>query len=346
MGIVVLTAAILPYMGGGGNWLIQAETTGPDKGKIKPKIAQSAKVLWLFYLGFTVIQTLCLMAAGMTLTDALAHSFSTMGTGGFSTKSEGIAFYDSRAIEGICAAFMFFAGINFNLYASILVRRYVEIKKNSELRAYGAVTLTATLLITIILFASKGALSALTALFHTLSIITTTGFATEDYAAWHPAAQMILFFLMFMGGCAGSTAGGIKIIRWVILGKQTAREYLRTLHPHGVFAFTINGNPAKGQFVFSAGAFIALYLAVVFAAALFTAIVDGADPLTSLTASLAATGNIGTAFGKAGPSGSFAGFSAPVKLVQCFAMLAGRLELYAVLTLFLPRGKGAAGGGF
>ena len=340
MGIVVLTAAILPLIGGRSYWLIMAETTGPEKGKITPKITQSAKVLWLIYLGFTAAQTILLRITGMSFIDALCHAFSTMGTGGFSTKSEGIAFYDSRAVEGICAAFMFLAGINFSLYFAAFAGRRGEIAKNSELRAYCAVTAASSIIITVILFfAAKTFSSALTAAFHAISVMTTTGFATQDFTQWHPAAQMILFFLMFTGGCAGSTAGGIKIIRWVVLAKQTAREYLRTLHPHGVFTLAINAKPVNGQFVFSSGAFVALYLAVVFAAALFTAIVDNIDPLTSLTSSLAVTGNIGVAFGQAGPAGSFAGFSAPVKLVQCFAMLVGRLELYAVLLLFFPRGK-------
>jgi trk system potassium uptake protein TrkH len=342
MGIVVLTAAILPLIGGHSYWLIMAETSGPEKGKITPKITQSAKVLWLIYLGFTAAQTILLRITGMTFIDALCLAFSTMGTGGFFTKSEGIAFYNSHAVEGICAAFMFLAGINFSLYFAAFTGRRGEIAKNSELRAYCAITASSTIIITLILFfAAKTFSSALTAVFHALSVITTTGFATQDFTQWHPAAQMILFFLMFTGGCAGSTAGGIKIIRWVVLAKQTAREYLRTLHPHGVFTLAINAKPVHGQFVFSSGAFVALYLAVVFAAALFTAIVDSADPLTALTSSLAVTGNIGVAFGQAGPSGSFADFSAPVKLMQCFAMLVGRLELYAVLLLFFPRGKTA-----
>ncbi|MHC6202769.1 TrkH family potassium uptake protein [Breznakiellaceae bacterium SP9] len=346
MGIVVLTAAILPLIGGNGFWLIKAETSGPEKGRITPKIAQTEKILWLFYLGFTLVQMLLLICAGMNFPDALCHAFSTMGTGGFSTKTEGVSFYDSRAVEIICSSFMFLAGINFSLYFDVFNRKsFDELFKNSELRAYCVIVAASVITITFILCAAKtqGAVSlgraANSAVFHVLSVITTAGFAIDDFTAWAPAAQMVLFFLMFTGGCAGSTAGGIKIIRWIILAKQTAREYQRTLHPHGIRALTINGKPVKGQFVFSAAAFIALYLALVLAAAITCALIDGTDAITSLSASLAVTGNIGVALGAAGPAGGFTIFSAPVKLVFCFAMLVGRLELYAVLLLFFPRVK-------
>ncbi|GMO48214.1 MAG: potassium transporter TrkG [Treponemataceae bacterium] len=338
IGIVVLTAALLPLIGGNGFWLYKAETSGPEKGRITPKIAQTAKILWLVYFGLTAVETVCLLAAGMNFPDALSHAFSTMGTGGFSTKTEGIGFWNSRPVEIVIAVFMFLAGINFSLYFSLFTRRFDEITGNSELRAYCLILVVTTAIISVVLVAARKTLwGILPAVFHVLSILTTTGFSTEDFTLWAFSAQILLFFLMFTGGCAGSTSGGVKIIRWVIMAKQTAREYRRTLHPHGVFTMTLNGKPVKSSLIFSAAAFIALYFAVVFATALAAAAIDKSDMLTSLTASLCVTGNIGVAFGATGPAGSFAFFSYPVKLIFSLAMLAGRLELYAVLLLFFPK---------
>jgi trk system potassium uptake protein TrkH len=338
MGIVALTVAILPLLGGSGFLLIKAETTGPEKGKITPKIAETAKILWLFYFGLTALQTVLLMALGMDFTDALAHAFSTMGTGGFSTRTESIAFYRSPAIEAVCVVFMFLAGVNFSLYFSLYVRRYREIAGNSELKAYCALVLAAAGVIALVILPEKGSpLESLRyALFQALSLITTTGFITDDFTRWRPAAQMVLFFLMFAGGCAGSTAGGVKVIRWVILGKQAAKECKRTLHPQGVFTLRVNGKVLDGAYVFSSAAFIAFYLAVAFAVALTVSALERIDGVTALTSALSMIGNIGPAFGAGGYVDDFASFSAPSKLLFCFVMLLGRLELYAALIVFFP----------
>ncbi|GMO50405.1 MAG: potassium transporter TrkG [Treponemataceae bacterium] len=342
IGIVVITSALLPLIGGNGFWLYKAETSGPEKGRITPTIAATAKIIALVYLGLTVAETACLLAAGMNFIDALSHAFATIATGGFSTKSEGVGFWDSRAIEIIFCVFMFLSGINFSLYYSLVSRRFDEVAHNSELRAYCLVTGAAVAIVSVMLVAQRHSLwGILPAAFHVLSVGTTTGFSTEDFTQWAPAAQMVLFLLMFTSGCAGSTSGGIKTIRWVIVAKQTAREYLRTLHPHGVFTVKINGKPVKGEFIFSAAAFIALYLAVVFIVALSAAVIDKTDIFTSITAALCVTGNIGVAFGRAGPAGSFAFFSYPVKIIFSLAMLIGRLELYAMLLLFFPKSAAA-----
>jgi trk system potassium uptake protein TrkH len=338
MGIVALTVAILPLVGGSGFQLIKVETTGPEKGKITPKIAETAKILWLFYLGLTAAQFLLLCAFGMNFTDALAHAFSTMGTGGFSTKTEGIAFYRSAGIETVCMVFMFLATVNFSLYYSLYSRRFREIANNSELRAFCVIVAASGLIITLVILGEKQSFftAARFAFFQTLSVISTTGFVTDDFSLWPPAAQMCLFFLMCVGGCSGSTAGGIKVIRWVILGKQTARECRRTLHPQGVFTLRINDKVVSGSFVLSAAAFIAFYLMFALALALAVSAIDRVDGVTSLTSALSMLGNIGPAFGRGGLVADFARFSGASKLLYCLAMLVGRLELYAVLLFFFP----------
>jgi trk system potassium uptake protein TrkH len=233
---------------------------------------------------------------------------------------------------------MFLAATNFSLFYYAATKRYREIIKNSEFRAYCVLVAAASIILALIILPGKETpLNAFRhALFQVLAIPTTTGFSSDVFGAWVPAAQMILFFLMFIGGCSGSTSGCIKIIRWVILGKQAKREYLRMLHPHGVFTIRINGRPIKGQVVFASAAFITLYLAIVFVSTLITTIVDGVDVITSFTASLSLIGNIGPGLGHAGPAYTLSFFSPAIKLMYCFVMLIGRLEVYAILLFFFP----------
>jgi len=338
LGIVGLTVAITPLLGSNIFQLIKVETTGPDKGKVTPKIAETAKALWLIYLGLTLMLMVLLLIAGMNVPDAVAHALSTMGSGGFSTKTEGIGFYHSKMIEWACIVFMFLAATNFNLFYYAVTKRHREIAKNTEFRAYCAlVAIAAVILALIILPGKETPLDALRhALFQVLAITTTTGFSSDNFGTWVPAAQMILFFLMFIGGCSGSTSGCIKVIRWVILGKQAKREYLRMLHPHGVFTIRINGRPIKGQVVFASAAFITLYLSVVIVATLITTAVDRTDLVTAFTASLSLLGNIGPGLARAGPAYALSFFSPPIKLMYCFVMIVGRLELYAILLFFFP----------
>lgn len=336
MGIVALTVALFPLLGVGGFQLIKSETSGPDKGKVTAKITHTAKALWFIYLGMTVIQLVLLCIAGMPFLEALCHSFSTLGTGGFSTQNTSIGYYNSAAIEIICTVFMFLAGVNFSLYFHLFTGKPEEFFRNSELRAYIRISICAGIGIAIALIPLYGLTTAFRhSFFHVASIITSTGFSTVDYNIWPPFAQAILFLLMLIGGCSGSTAGGVKVIRWVILRKQALNEMQRLLHPHGVFSIQLNRRPGRKDVVYSVAGFIFVY----FICLLFTFLVaalSGVDILTALSGSLTLVGNIGAAFGKIGSSGDFSFFPHWAKIFFSFSMLAGRLELYTIVVVCLP----------
>lgn len=337
MGIVALTVALMPLLGVGGFQLIKAETTGVEKGKVTPKIATTAKILWIIYFSFTVIQTVLLRAAGMTWYDALAHTFSTLGTGGFSPKNTSIGYYQSPSIEWICTIFMLLAGVNFSLFYYAVTRKFKEIFHNSEFKAYIAIVLVSALGITGFVFARYHSLgySFREAMFQVASIISTTGFSSVDFNLWPAGAQLILVLLMLVGGCSGSTAGGIKVIRWVILSKQTTNEVRKMLHPHGVFAVQLNGRVGRKDVVFSVAGFLFLYCIIVAITALVAAC-NGIDTISSITASLAMVGNIGPGLGAVGPMSNYEFFTPATKWWFSFVMIAGRLELYTMLIFFMP----------
>lgn len=337
MGIVALTVALLPLLGVGGFQLIKAETTGPEKGKITPKITTTAKFLWLIYLFLTVLQTILLTISGMNIVDALSHSFATLGTGGFSTKNSSVGHYNSVSIDIICTVFMFLSGVNFSLYFYFITKKFSDIKNNSELKVYTCITLISILLITFIIRPNYNSFgqSLRFASFQTVSILTTTGFATADFTLWPTAAQFVIFLLYFIGGCSGSTAGGIKVIRWVILSKQFNNETKKMLHPHGVFSVRLNHLPGRKDIIFSVAAFIFLYLTLVLITT-FIGCLGKLDILSSFTGALSIVGNVGPAFGSLGPSCNYGFLPSFVKWWYCFAMLAGRLELYTMIIFFLP----------
>ncbi len=332
MGIIALTVAVLPLLGVGGFQLIKAETTGPQKGKITPKIATTAKMLWFIYLGLTFALFLSFKIAGMSLFDAVCHAFSTMGTGGYSTHNSSIGFYSSPAIEWIAIVFMFLAATNLSLYYYMLTGKRADVLKNSELRAFLGIIVVSVLLI---YFSNKACNvgSFRESCFYVISIISTTGFVTTDYSTWSPAAKIVLFSLFFVGGCAGSTAGGIKAIRWVVLSKACHGEMLKMLHPHGVFTLRIDGKPTRSEIVGVVASFIYIYLAIVILTAIAGAI-SGLDPWSSLTGALSVIGNVGPAFGSLGPMDNFAEIKSWMKWWYSFAMLAGRLELYTLVIFF------------
>ena len=337
MGIVALTVALLPLLGVGGFQLIKAETTGPDKGKVTANIATTAKVLWLIYFGFTVVETILLLICGMDFVDALSHSFSTLGTGGFSTRGGSIGSYNSCSIDVICTIFMFLSGVNFSLYYYLFTGKLRDIRENSELKAYILICFVSILAIAFTIRPMYG--SFFKALryssFQTASLITTTGFATADYTTWPSVAQFFIFVLFFIGGCSGSTAGGIKVVRWVILFKQVSNETKRILHPHGVFSIRLNNNPGRKDIVFSVTSFMVVY-GILILITTFVGCLGKLDILTAFTGAVSMVGNVGPAFGALGPSYTLAELPYFVKGFYCFAMLAGRLELYTMIIFFLP----------
>lgn len=337
MGIVALTVALMPLLGVGGFKLIKAETTGVEKGKVTPKIATTAKILWIIYFSFTIIQTILLKLAGMSWYDALAHTLSTLGTGGFSTKNSGIAHYNSPAIEWICIVFMFLAAINFSLYYYAVTFKFKEIIQNSEFKAFIFIVFATALGITFFIYKiyNNFGHSFREALFQTTSIISTTGFSSVNFDLWPAGAKIFLLFLMLIGGCSGSTAGGVKVIRWVVLSKQTTNEVRKMLHPHGVFNVQLNGRVGRKDVVFSVAGFLFLYCFIVAITALVAAC-NNIDTISSITASMTMVGNVGPGLGAVGPMYNFGFFSPATKWWFSFVMIAGRLELYTILIFFMP----------
>ena len=337
MGIVTLTVALLPLLGVGGFQLIKAETTGPEKGKVTARINTTAKVLWIIYAGFTLIETLALKLAGMDFIDALSHSFSTLGTGGFSSRNASIGAYDSGAVDSITTVFMFLGGINFSLYYYLINRDFKEIKDNSEFRYYTGIVVFFILAVTVSLVSTYGSFAKALRYgsFQVLSIISTTGFATADYMNWPSVTQFLLFLLFFTGGCSGSTSGGVKVVRWVILGKQVNNETKKMLHPHGVFSVRLNNKVGRKDIVFNVAAFITLYFFLVILTT-FAGCLGSLDLHSAFTGALSMVGNVGPGFNLLGPSENYGFLPGFVKLWYCFAMLAGRLELYTILIFFMP----------
>jgi trk system potassium uptake protein TrkH len=336
MGIVVLTVALLPLLGIGGLQLVKAETTGPEKEKITPRITETAKILWFLYLILTALETLLLRAGGMDWFDAITHAFATISTGGFSTRNNSIAAYHSPWIEGVCTVFMILSGFNFFLLYRLSRGKYRDVLNNSEARTYGMILLVAGGIIALSLL--PGAASSGEALgkafFHTASILTTTGFSAADHTRWPPLAQGILFFLMFIGGCSGSTAGGIKVIRMLVLYKQAGNEMKRLLYPKGVFTIRLNNKLGRKDVVYGVAAFVFLYLFLVLIAALIVSTAGG-DMFSSLNIALITLGNIGLGLGAAGPGAAiFNGLPGYVKWALSLVMIAGRLELWTAFVFF------------
>ena len=336
MGIVALTVALFPLLGVGGFRLIKSETTGPNKGKVTAKITQTAKILWFIYFGLTCLQLVLLLFAGMGFFEALCHTFATLGTGGFSTRGASVGAFNSPWIDIICSIFMLLAGVNFSLYFMLFTGHIKDIVTNSEFKAYLKVIFISTLIIAFSISNKYGFFTSLRhSFFQVTSIITTTGFATVDYDKWPHLAKLVILTLMLIGGCSGSTAGGIKVIRWLILKKQAKNEMSRLLFPHGIFSIQLDGRPGRKDIVYSIAGFMYCY----FLLCLITsavAIIDGADLTTGITAAISLVGNVGPGFGKVGPAGNFAFFSSWAKWFFSFAMLAGRLELYTMIIYFLP----------
>lgn len=336
MGIVVLTVAILPALGIGGLQLINAESPGPTVDKLTPRISETAKILWLIYLGLTVAETLLLLMGGMNLFDSLTHTFGTVATGGYSTKNTGVAYFNSAYFDAVITVFMILAGINFSLHFWLITGKIKTLLRDSELKGYLGIIIISVIIITWDVFGKNYSSiweSLRFASFQVASIITTTGFATADYEKWPFMSQAILFILMFVGGCSGSTGGGIKVLRLITLLKQGFNEMKYLIHPRGVFTLRINRRPVKKDIVYAISGFFFLYILMLLITT-FVAASSGADVETSFTSALATLGNIGPGFGKVGPTENFGFFPSYVKWWFSFAMLTGRLELYTVLILF------------
>ena len=339
MGIVLLGLAVLPLVGHGGMSLYRAEFSGAKSEKLKPRIAETALSLYKLYVAFTVAEIFALRLAGMTWFEALCHAFSTLGTGGFSTRNASVGGFHSPAIEWIVIVFMLIAGISFVQHYRLFVeRRPRSFFTDFEVRAYLLIAFAAVALITPALVWFNGyslARSIRGAAFQASSILTTTGFGTENFELWYPLAQMILFGLMFVGGCTGSTAGGIKIARLVLLGRVVGREFRRMVERHGVFTVRLGGRVVPEGTIQSLLSLVYLALVVLSASCLLLA-AQGVDVLTSVAASTACMFNIGPGFGTVGPAENYAHLPALSKWVLLVCMVAGRLEFYTLIVILTP----------
>jgi len=338
MGIILLTLLLLPFLGIGGMQLFSAEVPSPTPDKLHPHVKDTAKRLWFIYLIFTFVEAMLLWAGEMDLYDAICHSLTTMATGGYSTKQASIAYWNSPYIHYVITVFMFLAGTNFTLAYFGMHGQFRKIWKNEEFRWYLGFIGGFTLLVTLGLFFTGGGgleLAFRNAIFQVVSIITTTGYVTADYLLWAPWLIVIIFTMMFFGGSAGSTGGGPKIMRIVVMLKNSTQELKRMIHPNAVIPVRLNKMAVQEPVVTSVLAFMAFY-GIIAVISMVIMSVLGNDLNTSIGAVAATLGNIGPGIGQVGPSLNFSEIHTAGKWFLSFLMLVGRLELFTVLVLFSP----------
>jgi trk system potassium uptake protein TrkH len=338
MGIIVLSIAVLPFLGIGGMQLYKAEVPSPVVDKLKPRISETAKTLWKVYLLITAIEVALLLAGGMPLFDAICHAFCTMPTGGFSTKNASIAHYNSPYFDTVFIIFMLLAGINFSLHFRLLKGERNIFGKDPECRTFLILVVVFTLIVTLNIYAnvySSLSKAFRDAAFQVSSIITTTGFVSADYEKWPALSQMILLICMFIGGMAGSTGGGMKIMRIILLVRHGYQEVFRIIHPRAVTAIKLGGKPVSQDVLNSIWGFFILYISLFLAASLIMASL-GLDMTTAFSSVAASIVNIGPGLGMVGPVDNYLGIPLVGKWVLVFCMLLGRLEIYTVIVLLTP----------
>ena len=336
MGVLVFVMAVLPTSGKYMH-VMRAEVPGPVVGKLMPRIRATARILYGIYIALTALETVLLLFGGMSFYEAVLHAFATAGTGGFSTRNASVGAFDSVYIETVIATFMLLFGVNFNAFYLLLLGRFRSVWKSEELRAYLAVIAAAVLVIAGNIASRVGGFGQglRYAYFQVTSVMSTTGFSTADYDLWPELSRWILFLLMFVGGCAGSTAGGMKLTRVVILAKAAANDLKRQIFPTRVKRVWFESRPVDVTTVNGIHAFSAAYIALFLLAGLVLSL-DGFDFTATLTASLACLSNVGPGFSIVGPAGNYAAFSALSKVVLILEMLLGRLEIFPILFLFTP----------
>lgn len=339
MGIIVLSIAILPLLGIGGMQLFQAESPGPTTDKLTPRVQETAKLLWVVYVTFTGAEFLLLwIHPSMDWFDSINHAFATLATGGFSTRSASIKGFNSVYVEVIITIFMFLAGINFALHYRLLKRDYRSFWVNREIRFYTLVILGAILAVSFSLFVfnhySLGD-AVRYASFQVVSIVTTTGFGTNDYELWYPMGAFILFLLFFAGGCAGSTGGGIKMIRWLIIIRNSFREIKQIIHPKAILPIRIGDKIVDQNIQRTVLSFFIFYI-VIFTMGTLAISAFGYDLLSATGASIACLGNIGPGWGDFGPTDSFSHLPYVGKWILILLMMIGRLEVFTVILIFTP----------
>ncbi|MCA1778294.1 MAG: TrkH family potassium uptake protein [Xanthomonadaceae bacterium] len=339
LGIIVLAVAILPILRIGGMEIYKAEITGPVKeNRLTPRIAQTAKALWLIYIGLTLICALALWAAGMNLFDAVTHSFTTISTAGFSTYDASVGHFDSALIDWLLVVFMFIASMNFAWHFLALRRATAQVYLNNpELKLFGLLLLVISLLITVLLWQQEVYESFWESLryavFQAVSYTTTTGFATADVYLWPGTLPLLMILISGLGGCAGSTTGGFKIVRVYLVSKQGVRELKRLIHPHSVVPLKLGGRTLNPEIANAVWGFVSLYIVCIVILTLIVSSLEN-DLVTSVSVVFSAMNNLGPALGEAGLH--WGGLSQATKWLMSFAMLLGRLEIFTVLVLLTP----------
>lgn len=337
MGVLVFVMAVLPMADGRGMHLMRAEVPGPSVGKLSSKLSDTAKTLYAMYLVLTALEVVFLIAGGMPLFDALVNAFGTAGTGGFSHLNRSIGQYGNPYYEIVIGIFLLLFGINFNLYYFLLMRRFREVFRSEELLTYLSIVALATVGIA---FNIRSICASLPeafrqSFFQVATIITTAGFSSADFDLWPSFSKTVLVMLMFFGACAGSTAGGIKIARIVILFKSAARDVQRMIHPHAVATVRFEGKTLDDKTIRDTHLYLSAYL-MLFVLSVLLISLEGNDLVTSFTSVAACLNNIGPGLGKVGPMGNFGFYSVPAKLLLSFDMLAGRLDIFPMLVLCAP----------
>ncbi|AUC15749.1 potassium transporter [Tenacibaculum sp. SZ-18] len=352
MGIIVLTIAILPLLGIGGMQLFMAEAPGPSADKLHPRITDTAKRLWLIYVGLTVAEFLLLKVAGMTWFDAINHAMATVSTGGFSTKNSSVAYYNGMPlVQYVIIFFMFIAGTNFVLTYFALKGKVKKVIESEEFKYYSLGILSITVLVTLCIIFFKDPILQTSidhpmvlgetesafrhSLFSVISVVTTTGFVTADFTMWSFFITGIFFSLFFVGGSAGSTSGGVKIVRHIVMLKNSFLEFKKSLHPNAIIPVRYDGKAVKQNIVFNILSFFILYMLIFIVGAVILTFM-GLDLKSALGACASSLGNIGPAIGSVSPVDNFAHLAPSAKLFCSFLMLIGRLELFTVLILFSP----------
>ncbi|MCL4150762.1 UNVERIFIED_CONTAM: hypothetical protein GTU68_042136 [Idotea baltica] len=342
MGIIVLTVAIFPLLGIGGVELFVAEAPGPTSDKIHPRIKETAKRLWLIYFGLTVTVCFLYFMAGMNFFDSINHAFTTMSTGGYSTKNSSMAYFDSPLIEYIAIAFMFIGGINYTVIYFSLKGKLKRAWSSDELKTYLCFILTSILVIGLLLLYKDiygVEQSFRTAAFQIISLVTTTGYITADYTTWGEVFSLIFFILLFTGACAGSTSGGIKIIRHLVFLKNSISEFKRILHPRALIRTRIDNYIVAPRILTHILVFLLIYLICFVMGSIFMAIMlEGQDQvmLSSIGSIASCLGNVGPAIGTVGPVDNYSHFPAAAKWLLSFYMILGRLELFSILIILTP----------
>ncbi len=336
MGVIALVLAVLPRLAIGVRQLFVAEVPGPTEEKLAPQIRKTAATLWRFYAGLTVAEVIALMVAGMPLFDAVCHAFTNVAAGGFSPDPQSIAGYNSVAIEWIVIVFMFLSGANFALQYRAVLGYPGGLVRDDEFRAYVGIATGAAAILAVLLWQLESAGAPIrTALFQVLSILTTTGYASVDFEMWTDQTKVVLLAMMFIGGCAGSAAGGPKVLRHMLIGRFTLTELRRTLHLRGVMPVKLGGKAVPEEVIRSVLVFFLFYI-LMFAISTAALIAFGADMETAVTATAGTLGNVGPGFGEVGPMTHYGSLHPVSKLMLTAAMWIGRLEVVTVLALLRP----------